>query len=65
MVSRMQKFGSSQFSLDGEDIICDDNGLAIFDKLHSKVKDASVTLCAFDVLELDGEDCRRARLDDR
>jgi bifunctional non-homologous end joining protein LigD len=51
--------------LDGEGVICDDRGLAIFDKLHSKLHDESVMLYAFDVLELDGDDCRRERLDER
>src|SRR6476646_6441238 len=46
-----------------EGVVCDDNGLAIFDKLHSKLHDHSVMLYAFDMLEADGADCRLQRLD--
>ena len=52
-------------SAHGEGVICDNNGLAIFGKLHSKLNDESVMLYAFDILELDGEDCRTVRLDER
>jgi ATP-dependent DNA ligase len=51
--------------LDGEGVVCNDNGLAIFDKLHSKLHDHSVMLYAFDMLEADGADCRLQRLDAR
>ena len=65
IVSSVRKLPAEAVLLDGEGVICDDNGLAIFDKLHSKLNDASVMLYAFDMLELDGEDCRQARLDER
>jgi bifunctional non-homologous end joining protein LigD len=45
-------------TVDGEAVWCDDDGLAIFDKLHSRGHDAEVFLYAFDLLELDGEDWR-------
>ena len=61
----MRKLRAESVLLDGEGVICDENGLAIFDKLHSKQNDASVMLYAFDMLELDGEDCRPSRLDER
>ena len=65
VVSSVRKLRAQSVLLDGEGVICDDNGLAVFDKLHSKLNDESVMLYAFDMLELDGEDCRRERLDDR
>ena len=46
----------SSIMLDGEGVVCDDRGLAVFDRLHSKAHDREVTLFAFDLLELDGED---------
>jgi len=41
------------------------SGLAIFDKLHSKANDVEVVMFAFDVLELNGEDCRGSPLVER
>jgi bifunctional non-homologous end joining protein LigD len=51
--------------IDGEAVWCDDDGLAIFDKLHSRSHDAEVFLYAFDLLELDGEDWRARPLGER
>ena len=50
--------------IDGEAIVCDENGLAVFDLIrgHRAVGDA--VHCAFDLLELDGEDLRRQPIED-
>ena len=45
-------------TIDGEAVWCDGEGLAIFDKLHSRAHDGAVILYAFDLLELDGADWR-------
>jgi bifunctional non-homologous end joining protein LigD len=45
--------------IDGEAIACDERGLSVFDMIRWRQHDAAVTLCAFDLLELDGEDLRR------
>jgi bifunctional non-homologous end joining protein LigD len=42
--------------IDGEAIIAGADGLAAFDLLHSRGHDERVTLCAFDLLELNGTD---------
>jgi ATP-dependent DNA ligase len=52
-------------AIDGEAVWCDGEGLAIFDKLHSRAYDAEVILYAFDLLELDGEDWRPRPLEER
>jgi bifunctional non-homologous end joining protein LigD len=44
--------------IDSEAIACDENGLAVFDLIRYRRQDGTVTLCAFDLLELDGEDLR-------
>ena len=44
---------------DGEAVVCDESGLAVFDLIRSYRHDAAAVLCAFDLLELDGEDLRR------
>ena len=44
--------------IDGEAIACDDNGLAVFERLRQKRQGRHVFLYAFDLLELDGKDLR-------
>jgi bifunctional non-homologous end joining protein LigD len=51
--------------IDGEAVWCDDSGLAIFDKLHSRTHDDQVFLYAFDLLDLNGEDWRPRPLEER
>jgi len=50
--------------IDGEAIVCDTHGLAVFDLLRRWGGD-DVVLCAFDLLELDGHDLRRAPIEER
>ena len=45
--------------IDGEAIACDERGLSVFDMIRWRQPDSAVSLCAFDLLELDGEDLRR------
>jgi ATP-dependent DNA ligase len=45
--------------IDGEVIVSDDAGLAVFELLRSWRYDYAAVLCAFDLLELDGEDLRK------
>jgi ATP-dependent DNA ligase len=42
-------------SIDGEAVVCGDDGISDFDRLHSQGWDSAVFLYAFDVLEIDGE----------
>jgi ATP-dependent DNA ligase len=65
IVEGVRKLRLGSVLLDGEGVVCDDNGLAIFDRLHSKANDESVFLYAFDLLELDGDDWRRRPLGER
>ena len=51
--------------IDGEAIACDESGLAVFDMIRYRRHDHAVTLCAFDLLELDGEDLRRMPIETR
>jgi ATP-dependent DNA ligase len=45
--------------IDGEAIVTDQKGLAVFDLIRGHQPNAAAVLCAFDLLELDGEDLRR------
>jgi bifunctional non-homologous end joining protein LigD len=51
--------------VDGEAIVCDDGGLAVFDLIRGHATNAGAVLCAFDLLEVNGEDIRREPIDDR
>jgi bifunctional non-homologous end joining protein LigD len=51
--------------IDGEAIVCDENGLAVFELIRRHGALASAVLCAFDLLELDGKDLRREAIEER
>jgi len=51
--------------IDGEAIVCDDNGLAVFNLVRQRGTHANAVHCAFDLLELDGEDLRRLPIEKR
>ena len=51
--------------IDGEAVACDENGLAVFERLRRKHEGLKVFLFAFDLLELDGQDLRREPLETR
>jgi bifunctional non-homologous end joining protein LigD len=49
----------------GEAIVCDDSGLAVFRLIRNfRLGDAAM-LCAFDLIEVNGEDLRREPIQDR
>ena len=48
--------------IDGEAVACDENGLAVFERLRRKREGRHVFLYAFDLLELNGTDLRREPL---
>ncbi len=51
--------------IDGEAIACNENGLSVFEMIRWRQHDHAVTLCAFDLLELDGEDLRKRPIEER
>ena len=55
----------SSISIDGEAVVCGDDGVSDFDRLHSQGWDGAVFLFAFDVLEIDGDDLRQEPLERR
>jgi ATP-dependent DNA ligase len=57
--------GAASVTIDGEAVCCDDAGVAVFEKLHSRAHDGKAFLYAFDLLELDGEDWRPRPLEER
>jgi ATP-dependent DNA ligase len=55
----------SQFLIDGEAVVCGEDGVSDFDRLHSRQHDASVFLYGFDLLTVDGADIGHQQLDHR
>jgi bifunctional non-homologous end joining protein LigD len=51
--------------IDGEAVVCREDGVSDFQKLHSRAYDDQAILYAFDLLELDGEDLRPWPLEQR
>ena len=56
---------ATSFHIDGEGVVCREDGMAVFDRLHSKGYDDQCFLYAFDLIELNGEELRRRPLIDR
>ncbi len=53
------------FLIDGEAIVTDAKGLAVFELIHRARNGGAAVLCAFDLIELEGEDLRRAPIEHR
>jgi bifunctional non-homologous end joining protein LigD len=51
--------------IDGEAIVCNEVGLAVFELIRRHRHGAAAVLCAFDLIELDGRDLRRAPIEHR
>jgi bifunctional non-homologous end joining protein LigD len=51
--------------IDGEAVACDDNGLAVFERLRREASGKHVFLFGFDLLELNGQDLRREPIETR
>ena len=52
-------------TIDGEANACDEKGLAVFDLIRPQQHGRAAALCAFDLIELDGEDLRREPIETR
>ena len=53
------------FLIDGEAIVTNDKGLAVFELIRRARNGGAAVLCAFDLIELDGEDLRRMPIETR
>jgi bifunctional non-homologous end joining protein LigD len=65
IASAAAKLKARSFTLDGEAVVCGQDGVAIFDALHRHGTVRAAILQAFDLLELDGEDLRPVPLGER
>jgi bifunctional non-homologous end joining protein LigD len=65
IASAMGKLPVRSCLIDGEAIVCDESGLAVFELIRRHGALASAVHCAFDLLELDGRDLRREPIEKR
>jgi bifunctional non-homologous end joining protein LigD len=65
LVQAAKKIKADSFLLDGEGIVYDKKGMPSFALLHSRDYDKEVSLCAFDLLELQGTEVRKQPLLER
>ena len=59
IVEAVAKLRSQSCIIDGEAVVCGDDGIASFDRIRYRRHDADVFIWAFDLIELNGEDLRR------
>ena len=65
IVEAASRLRATSFLIDGEAVICGEDGISDFDALRSRRRDHDVTLIAFDLIELQGDDLRNHELIDR
>jgi bifunctional non-homologous end joining protein LigD len=65
IVEAVNRLKTRSCLIDVEAVACDENGLAVFERLRYQRDDRSVFLFAFDLLELNGQDLRREPLETR
>src|SRR5271166_5857106 len=62
-VAAITALPAHSFLIDGEAIVTDDKGLAVFELIRRARNGGAAVLCAFDLIELDGADLRRAPIE--
>jgi ATP-dependent DNA ligase len=65
IVHSARRLPVTQFMIDGEVVVCNEEGVSDFEELHSRQHDASAFLYAFDLLAVGGFDIQHERLDHR
>src|SRR4051794_23583865 len=65
VVQAASRIKAQSFLIDGEAVVCRDDGLSDFEALRSRRRDHDVVLFAFDLIEHQGDDLRNTPLLDR
>ena len=65
IVETLARLRSRSCIIDGEAVACDENGVALFNRVRHRRHDESIFLYAFDLIELNGDDLRRDPLEGR
>ena len=64
-VAALNVLSAQSCVIDCEAIICDDKGLSVFNLIRYRHYDHVVSLCAFDLLDLNGQDMGDQPLEER
>jgi bifunctional non-homologous end joining protein LigD len=65
IVAAVTALTARSFLIDGEAIVTNGDGLAVLDLIRHNRHGGAAVLCAFDLIELDGEDLRRSSIEYR
>jgi bifunctional non-homologous end joining protein LigD len=65
IVAAVTALPARSFLIDGEAIVTNGDGLAVFELIRRQRHGDAAVLCAFDLIELDGEDLRRSSIEYR
>ena len=65
IVAAASTISAGSFLIDGEAVVCRDDGVSDFNALRSRRRDHDVVLIAFDLIEWQGDDLRNEKLIDR
>ena len=65
IVQTLARLRSRSCIIDGEAVACDDSGVTSFNRVRYRRHDESISLYAFDLIELNGDDLRRDPLEGR
>src|SRR3984893_3636011 len=65
LVEALARLRSRSCIIDGEAVACGEDGIALFERIRYRPNDGSVFIWAFDIIELNGDDLRRERLEAR
>src|SRR5262249_56371837 len=65
IVAAVTALPARSFLIDGEAIVTNGDGLAVFDLIRHNRHGGAAVLCAFDLIELDSEDLRRSSIEHR
>jgi len=65
VVAAIAALPAHSFLIDGEAIVTNGDGLAVFDLIRHKRHGSEAVLIAFDLIELEGEDLRRSPIEQR
>jgi ATP-dependent DNA ligase len=63
IVAAVTALPARSFLIDGEAVVTNGDGLAVFDLIRHKRHGGGAVLVAFDLIELDGEDLRRSSIE--
>jgi len=65
IVDAVRSLAAKSCILDGEAIVVNQDGLSVFDLIRYRRHDHAATICAFDLIEVDGLDLRRHPIEER